>query len=75
MAGIDKIYGTREQYIELKQWLKQNRPSALKDLYDEEQENRERMAISNFSENTDMWLLKHCPLIWVTDYIKWQYGI
>jgi len=31
--------------------------------------------ISNFPEKIDKWLLKKCPLKWVTDRIKEQYGI
>ena len=76
MAGIDKIYGTQEQYIEFKDWLNKNRPSAVKYLYDflYEYKSQER-PISNFPKKTDMWLLKNCPLVWVIDRIKYQHGI
>ncbi len=75
MAGIDKIYGTQEQYIELEKWLSDNNKKAISGLYPKEGYDKEYRPISNFSEKTDKWLLDNCPLTWVTDRIKWQYGI
>jgi len=75
MAAIDKIYGTQEQYYELKKWLKENRPRAISELYPEESFNKANRAISNFSSETDMWLIDNCPIEWVVDYIKDQYSM
>ena len=75
MAGIDKIYGTQEQYNELAKWLNENNKKAVDGLYPKEGYNEEDRPISNFSEKTDKWLLDNCPLTWVTDRVKWQYGI
>ena len=77
MASIDKIYGNISQYQELYAWLKANNREAVNylcdwddDLWDEEQH-----PISNFPERIDMWLLENCPIEWVTDRIKYQYGL
>jgi len=75
MAGIDKIYGTQEQYNELEQWLKVHNKKAIEGLYPKDDYNLEDRPISNFSKKTDKWLLVNCPITWVTDRIKWQYGI
>lgn len=77
MAAIDKIYGTRNQHIELRNWLLRNNPKALKYLYEEEIDNNEHRnrPISNFPEEIDKWLLENCPIEWVTDYIKLQYDL
>lgn len=79
MAAIDKIYGTYRDHVELYDWMKKNKPEYcqwmrkpedLSHLY----ENEER-SISNFPESVDMWLLNNCPITWVTDRIKQQYGL
>ena len=75
MARIDKIYGTQEQYIELEKWLNDNNKKAISGLYPKEGYDKEYRPISNFSVKIDKWLLDNCPLTWVTDKIKWQYGI
>lgn len=76
MAGIDKIYGTREQHDELSQWLSENLPEGLQYLY-----HRSNIidggsgCISNFPEHIDKQLLKICTIAWVIDRIKFQYNI
>jgi len=76
MASIDKIYGTQDQYDELKNWLTTNKEEALKYIYRREDTDRpEVRSISNFPEEIDMWLLENCSLTWVTDRIKEQYNI
>ena len=76
MAGIDKIYGTDTQYDEFHAWVKLNKPDALKYFYEARgyTDNVDR-PITNFPEKIDKWLLKNCPLLWVTDRIKEQYGL
>jgi len=44
-------------------------------LYSVKGFNHSCRPISNFPEKIDMWLLKNCPLKWVTDEIKEQYDI
>ena len=97
MAGIDKIYGTKEQHAELKAWLLENEKpikckvgshyaagkiKLIRDwrlpshyLYDPSYWSGDNGPISIFPKEIDKWLLKKCPIVWVTDYIKSQYGI
>ena len=99
MAGIDKIYGSTEQYDEFYNWLLENEISMKCrigfnwdgrtdiDIFDdilpseclyqrgEYKSNPDARPISNFPEEVNKWLLKVCPLKWVTDRIKEQYGI
>lgn len=75
MAAIDKIYGTHEQSKELREWLTKNKPEFLPSMYPHEDYPEDNCTISNFSEDEDNWLLENCPLEWVTDYIKEQYGM
>ncbi len=75
MAGIDKIYGTRDQYSEFKSWLDDNNEGISKLLYPvEDQRQANQVIIANFSSRVDAWLLRHCPIVWLTDFIKGQYG-
>ena len=78
MAGIDKIYGTEQQLIELRAWLKKNKPEYLKYTNDPDSDNYNKSAdivqISNFPEEADVWLYKHCPIKHITDSIHEQYN-
>lgn len=76
MAGIDKIYGTNDQYDEFYEWAKNNNTFLLASFYprDDFDPNPAR-PIANFTESDDMWLLEFCPIKWVTDRIKEQYSL
>lgn len=75
MAGIDKIYGSDDQYNELRAWLTEHKPEALRHLYQEEYPNDWiTRPISNFPEEIDMWLLDNCELDWVVSRLKEQYN-
>ena len=59
------------------EWIK-NRPiyeSSLPSewLYSKKGYDKDDRPISNFPNEIDRWLLKNCPLQWVTDKIKEQY--
>ena len=74
MAAVDKIYGTKKEYLELKAWLEVNNPELLMRLYhhfwkDECDDNKIK-AISNFSTEADIWLLKNSPFDWVKERIN-----
>jgi hypothetical protein len=76
MAGIDKIYGTQEQYKELRAFLVKRHRYALKYLWPEDcYTPGETRVISNFPVKVDMWLLKYCKIPWVIEAIKEQYGM
>ena len=87
MASIDKIYGTGEQQRELYYWLKYNKPQLLHQLYfyfsdDLEEEgyphfaspDTEDVTISNFRYVSDLWLMSHCPIVWVQERLMEQYA-
>lgn len=79
MAAIDKIYAKKEQYLEFRTWCEKNKPEALGYFYDwpdsEEWNDGRNHPITNFPEWLDMWLLDNCPIGWVVEYIKDQYGM
>ena len=48
MAGIDKIYGTQDQYLKLEKWLNNNCPDYKRYLYPKDGYNEDYRPISNF---------------------------
>jgi hypothetical protein len=78
MAAIDKIYGTRKQYIELRQWLhKTGRKLHLTCMYDDIpriDDQHKETPISNFAcwMDRDLWL--NCPLEFVRERLIEQYN-
>ena len=76
MAAIDKIYGSTEQYDIFYEWAEVNKPQILKYFYPRDgYEKPNDRPITNLSEKEDMWLLKHCPIEFVTKRIKEQYNL
>jgi hypothetical protein len=76
MAGIDKIVGTRAQYHELKNWLREAEPwypwsIAGEDCYENDEQH---LTISNFSTVEDFYLWHNCPLPWIKARLVEQYG-
>jgi hypothetical protein len=75
MAGIDKIYGTRDEAIELHRWIKRHRPKEMRRLYPiDGYEDCLEQPLSNFSTSTDNWLARKCPLPFVLRRLGEQYG-
>ena len=75
MAGIDKIVGNNIQCTEFRKWCEENYPEALDYMCSGEHKQHVFHTISNFPEEVDMYLLENCPISWVTDRIKFQYGM
>jgi hypothetical protein len=78
MAGIDKIYGTRDQCQQLYKWVKKHRPKALRYVYNPEWVSSEWkptdiFSISNFPVSVDAWLARKCPLPFVLEALADQY--
>jgi len=73
MAGIDKIYGSQQDYITLRAWLMKHRPQALGHLYPEYGYDREMRPISNFPTGIDKWLAVNCPFGFVQRKLRIQY--
>lgn len=74
MAGIDKIYGTQGQYLELEKWLDNYCPDYKRYLYPKDGYNNNYRPISNFPLEIDEWLKENCPLDFVQKRLKEQYG-
>lgn len=85
MASIDKIYGNTEQFVEFRNWLKKNKPTAMKylyygsdndisDVWRKEWNDGNNHPMSCFPEKIDIWLYRNCPFKYITDGIEWQYG-
>ena len=83
MAAIDKIYGTNKEYDEFYQWIEDNFPELTQAFYPKNEDAYDKSSayfnevrpLTNFSEAADMWLLKNCPIKWVTEQIEEQYGL
>jgi len=69
MAAVDKLYGNREEYDELKYWCKKHNPDLLGSFY-EWDETDTRGAMTNFSIEEDIYLLKNYPDKNIKDKIK-----
>lgn len=70
MAGVDKLYGTMEQYEELKAWLKKNKRYYLRYMFrlcDMDLEGVEEFSLGNFGGNPMKWLSQNCPIEWVKE--------
>jgi hypothetical protein len=65
MAAIDKTYGTHDEWLQLRAWLKDHYPIALKQLYPEPPSDGEEYCLSNFTFETDRYLIQHCELEFV----------
>lgn len=74
MAAIDKLYGNRQEFYELKAWCTQHIPNALAYFY-EWDEKHETQALTNFPQYIDLFLLNNCPIQWATDQIRNQYDL
>ncbi len=75
MAGIDKIYGTKKQHLELKDWLQAFDEEMLPYLSDPDTQEGKTIVISNFPMAMDEVLWIHCPLKWVKKRLMEQYNV
>ncbi len=78
MAAADKIYGTLAQYDEFLAWVKDNNPELIEYFYHRDRLDRDAgdvRPITSLAELADMWLLGHCPIVWVIDRIKEQHNL
>lgn len=75
MAGIDKIYGTSDQWLELYNWcIKSGRKYLIECMYPYAKYSEYYRPLSNFGIVNDIELILHCPLRFVRRRIKEQYG-
>lgn len=85
MAGIDKIYCySKKDFNEFYAWCKKMDPLCIKEtqmslldnfyttpeLFDSTYDRYSSgVPITNFRYGQDMWLLYHCPIKWVRNYM------
>ena len=86
MAGIDKIYGNKDQFIQLYNWCLEHRSEIkkklrldiIKGLYYSTPDNfpqiENELALSSFSQNIDSYLWDNCNLDFVKERLKVQYN-
>ncbi len=90
VAGVDKLYGTHKQYLELYYYLQENLTEGLDHLYelqlcdwlehceklrDYKSNSTRELPISTFPVWIDKRLLKECKIGWLIKKLKRQYGI
>jgi hypothetical protein len=78
MAGIDKIYGSDNEYDTFKHWCKKNSSAKRRHLKHffyprDDYEDKSYRPITNFPEKHDKWLLNHCPFDFIIKRIEKQY--
>ena len=75
MAGIDKIYGTTEEYDIFYAWCEEELPEATNFFYPRDgYENDLDRPITNLPTHIDYILMFHCPLEFVQKGLKLQYS-
>lgn len=75
MAGIDKIYGTVEQWDELSAWCAEHVPDALPHFYQRDGYENPEHPLTNFPKRIDRAVLSHPECLpWVAECIREQYG-
>jgi len=75
MAYIDKIYGSSEQWEQLRDFLSEEYPEALRYMYEcPESDEGDEWPLSNFSKEIDNFLIKNCDLDFVVKRLKEQYS-
>ena len=74
MAGIDKIYGSVDQYKEFRLWCETHNKELLKWFYPLNESCEGNQCITNFPTKQDKWLKHNCTLVWVIDALKEQYS-
>ena len=77
MAAIDKIYGTDEQYLELKEFISVNIPQSLNELFKPEDVNTfddETRPIGRLSLFTEQYILLKSDLEWAKEKILYAYN-
>lgn len=77
MAGIDKIYGTYEQWCEFHYWVATSkRPQYCMYFYPTPPllDGKHRGPITNTPVRVDRWLWDNCPLKFVKKRLNEMYG-
>jgi len=75
LTAVDKIFGRYDQHDEFRRWCEEHNPDALQYFYEWYWSDCEKHPIAKFPTSVDMWMLKNCPIAWVVERIRNQYGL
>lgn len=76
MAGIDKIYGSNEDYDVFYLWAATHNKELLKHFYPRDgYDPKYERPITNFPQHLDEWLIKNCPVPFVRERLREQYDL
>ena len=68
MSGIDKIYGTYDQWCDLHHWVATSkRPQYCRHFYPTPPYDGGIGPITNTPVKVDIWLYENCPFEWVKE--------
>jgi hypothetical protein len=77
MAGIDKVYGTYIQWVELHNWVANSkRPQYCKYFYTTPPYSSDGSitgCIMNTPVHVDVWLWENCPFDWLKERLQEMY--
>lgn len=74
MAYIDKIYGSRGQWHELRKYMEKNCKEYLAHMYPEPDPDNECSPLCNLPIEADKFLYLNCPLDFVLDRLTEQHS-
>lgn len=74
MAACDNLYGTLKEWIQLRDFLFEHNPAALKHMKPKPDECDGEVRICYTADIQD-WLIVNCPFKWVQKRLKLNMGI
>jgi len=74
MAAIDKIYGSRKNWIDLWDFLHDHKPQYIKKMHSIPEKYSRDSKIAHFDDWENKWLIENCPLKFVRKRLIEQYG-
>lgn len=74
MAACDNLYGNREEWIELHDYLYDNNPKHLEYMKRFPLKGEEDVRIC-YIASIQGWLIKNCPLKWVKDRLSGNFEV
>lgn len=74
MAYIDKIYGTKKQWKQLRDYLIKNNLAHWTEQMSTNPCSKGEVVIANFYKFQDIYLIQNCPLDFVQNRLKEQYS-
>jgi len=70
---MQKMYGTHNQWVILRHWLKKNHPEYLTFMYGKPKEKTGDFPVANFPQDADFYLFQKCPIEFVRKNLREKY--